>query len=82
MARCPGKVKRGGSVLFAPCDVTTDDEAGKTDGEQGAVGGLGNGGATVRLRKRSSGGGDNRDKGNGKIAEHAGNFQKETLQKS
>lgn len=75
MARCPRKVKQGGSVLFAPRDVTTDDEAGKTDGEQCAVGRLGDGDAPVRLRKRGSSGGDERDKGNGNEAEHAGDFQ-------
>ena len=75
MARQDGKVKFGCSVLFAACDAATDNEADKTDGEQRAVGGLGNGDAPVRLRKRGSSGGDERDKGNGKEAEHAEDLQ-------
>ena len=76
MACRDGKVKFGRSVLFAPRDVATDDEARKTNGEQRAICRLGNGDAPACLRKRRSGVGDKRDKGSGKVAEHAGNSNK------
>lgn len=81
MARRPDEVKRGRSVLFAPRDPATDDQAGQPDGEQRAVGRFGNGNAASRLRKRGSGAGRKRDKGKGNKAEHAGDFQDRTLPK-